>query len=452
MPSVNEVPGTEGQYGDSSRDRSIYTDQRVLDREAESVFFRSWIFLAFESEIPMPGDYVLRQLGLDQVIVSRSEDGELHGLLNSCMHRGTQLCKADLGNTAHFRCSYHGWTYKNDGRLVAVPRMRTLYPLDFDKSKRGLRHAKVESYRGFVYGTWDHDAVSLSDYLGASRWYIDALLDMFGGDWVPYAAPQRVISPGNWKLQTENFVGDGYHVETTHKAAIEAGLFGDVIPGSGIERPEDIESVGHQINTDEGHGLRVVHLRDSQGNALPSKGRRYIGFPPESFESITDRLSPEQLAFHEGFAGMHGAIFPNAAFLFVSHSEAVGEPGEPLTAYLCWRVHNPVGPRETEVTYWTLVPRELPEDWKRRSYGYQARTQSAGGIYFEADDFENFDRIDQMCLGPNAKNLEFDYSLGLGRATPTQYVGPGNAETILMSETNQRNFYARWSALMDQDR
>ena len=42
-------------------------------------------------------------------------------MFNMCLHRGMQLCRAEMGNASHFRCPYHAWTYRNDGRLAGLP-------------------------------------------------------------------------------------------------------------------------------------------------------------------------------------------------------------------------------------------------------------------------------------------------------------------------------------------
>jgi 3-phenylpropionate/trans-cinnamate dioxygenase alpha subunit len=49
-------------------------------------------------------------------------------LLNICRHRGNRLCRAEFGNAASFTCAYHGWTYRNDGRLAGVPYLKSLPP------------------------------------------------------------------------------------------------------------------------------------------------------------------------------------------------------------------------------------------------------------------------------------------------------------------------------------
>ena len=68
--------------------RSLYTDRDLFVQEMERLYGGTWTYLAHESELPGPHDFVRRRLGLRSVIVTRDRDGELHGLLNRCTHRG----------------------------------------------------------------------------------------------------------------------------------------------------------------------------------------------------------------------------------------------------------------------------------------------------------------------------------------------------------------------------
>src|SRR5436190_5882957 len=97
---------------------AIYSDDGIFALERERLFGRTWQFLAHESEIPRPGDYVVRRIVDDSFIVSRDEHGDVHVLLNMCRHKGMQVCRAEAGSTTHFRCPYHAWTYRRDGRLA----------------------------------------------------------------------------------------------------------------------------------------------------------------------------------------------------------------------------------------------------------------------------------------------------------------------------------------------
>ena len=73
---------------------SVYTSPDVFEREMATIFTRGWVYVAHESEIPEPGDYVTRNIGRQPVIASRAKDGAIHVLANRCAHRGNKLCNA----------------------------------------------------------------------------------------------------------------------------------------------------------------------------------------------------------------------------------------------------------------------------------------------------------------------------------------------------------------------
>ena len=78
----------------------IYGDEEIYRLECERIFARCWNYLAHESEIPDPGDYVLRYIVDAPFIVSRDGDGRIHVLFDSCRHRGPRVCQAERGNTS----------------------------------------------------------------------------------------------------------------------------------------------------------------------------------------------------------------------------------------------------------------------------------------------------------------------------------------------------------------
>jgi len=148
-------------------DRRVLADEGIYRLELERIFARGWNFMCHESQIPEPGDYFINYIGEDQVIVVRDEEGRVNVLLNTCRHRGNALCRAEQGHAKSFVCSYHGWNYALDGRLIGAPGQKTYYHDDLDRDRLGLaKAAQVDSYLGFYFATLAPDAPSLHDYLG----------------------------------------------------------------------------------------------------------------------------------------------------------------------------------------------------------------------------------------------------------------------------------------------
>ena len=116
---------------------TVYNDEDVFEAELRRIFGRCWVFVGHETEIPEPGDYARRYVGRDICIFVRDENREVRVRFDSCTHLGSALCRAEQGNTSHFRCPYHGWTFKNTGELTGWPRSDTGWNCGRDATTRG---------------------------------------------------------------------------------------------------------------------------------------------------------------------------------------------------------------------------------------------------------------------------------------------------------------------------
>jgi anthranilate 1,2-dioxygenase large subunit len=78
---------------------SVYHDPELYQREMEQVFRgKCWSYLAFEAEVPKPGDFRTTWVGDTPVVVSRDQDGQLHAFVNRCSHRGAQIVREVAGH------------------------------------------------------------------------------------------------------------------------------------------------------------------------------------------------------------------------------------------------------------------------------------------------------------------------------------------------------------------
>src|SRR5262249_32589702 len=168
------------------------------------------MFLAHESEIPEPGDYVLRRIVDDSFIVVRDENDEVRVHANICRHRGMQVCRAELGNASHFRCPYHAWTYKNTGELAGLPFHEDAYGGDdvLERSSLGLvPPPRIALHRGMIFASLDEAAPDFSEYVADFEFYLDFYMHQSEAG-PELHGPQRWIVEGNWKIGAENFSGD----------------------------------------------------------------------------------------------------------------------------------------------------------------------------------------------------------------------------------------------------
>ena len=204
----------------------VFLDQGVYEREQARIFQGPvWCFLAFEAEVPLPGDFKCVFVGDAPVVVTRAEDGSVCAFLNSCSHKGTRLVREPRGNAASHTCIYHHWCFDPKGNLIGVPFQRGVgghggMPESFDRARHGLRTLKTASYRGLVFGSFDADVEPLEEYL--DRPVLD-FLDRYLSKPIEVLGQLRQRLPSNWKAYWEN-VADGYHSGLLHQLPVIFGI------------------------------------------------------------------------------------------------------------------------------------------------------------------------------------------------------------------------------------
>ncbi|HYV98295.1 MAG TPA: aromatic ring-hydroxylating dioxygenase subunit alpha [Gemmatimonadaceae bacterium] len=128
----------------------MYTSPDILAEERETIFARQWNCVGRSSAIPGAGDYFLREIAGESLIIVRGRDGVVRAFFNICRHRGTRLCQATSGQFSEtIQCPYHAWTYTIDGRLIGAPHMQGAE--GFDKKDYPLHEARVAELHGFLF-------------------------------------------------------------------------------------------------------------------------------------------------------------------------------------------------------------------------------------------------------------------------------------------------------------
>ncbi|MDA0313483.1 MAG: Rieske 2Fe-2S domain-containing protein [Gemmatimonadetes bacterium] len=419
----------------------IYSDPDIFSLERRRVFGHAWLFLAHESEIRDPGDYVVRRIIDDSFIVCRDETGEVRVLFNMCLHRGMQVCRSELGNTSHFRCPYHAWTYKNSGELVGVPFHGDAYGGEEGLRREGvglLPAPRVATYAGMVFASLDANAPDLVDYLGDFRFYLDFYLRQSAAG-SEFRGPQRFRVKANWKIGAENFSGDTYHTPHTHASVVDIDLFS---APKAAKRKE-----GALFFAGAGGGTTYkLPTTDFRANL------RYIGYPDEMIDEMESTWSPEHRAMigKAGFMPSAATALPNLSF--VHNWPMVNREGL-VVPFVSVRVWQPVSATETEVVSWFVVDRAAPEWYKAASYKAYIMCFGTSGM-FEQDDVENWTSITSVSKGLMADRLNLHNRMGLKRdgttvTEPLDWPAPGRAYKGF-GEYNQRDLLNLWCDFMER--
>ena len=197
--------------------RSAFTNEELFELEMKYIFENNWVYLAHESQVPDNNDYYTSYIGRQPVILARNKEGELHCMINSCSHRGAQLCRHKKGNKATYTCPFHGWTFNNSGKLLKVKDPRHAgYPECFNKEgSHDLKQVKMANYKGFIFASLNDDVQSIENWLGGSTKILDMIVNQSPEGLEVLRGTSTYTFDGNWKLQAENGA-DGYHVSAVH--------------------------------------------------------------------------------------------------------------------------------------------------------------------------------------------------------------------------------------------
>lgn len=396
---------------------SLYTDPAIYQSELQKIWFRTWVYVGHESEVPHANDFVMKSIGPEPIIMTRDKAGKINLLHNRCPHRGNRVCVTDKGNARSFTCPYHGWTFANDGELRGYP-----FPSGYegvDRSELGLgRVARVAAYKGFVFGSFAAEGPTLEEHLGAAKDSIDLLcLNSPEGEVEITAGFLKHKVKSNWKFLVENET-DGYHPSFVHASIFE-------VAKSGIGSLYSAESTAVSRYMGNGHSENDLRPEFRKRDIPMSWFNTTAERLPDYVENMNKAYGPEKARQIMINGTPHTMIFPN---LFIAEIQLF--------------VIQPLAVNET-VQHVTALQFKGAPDLNRRM-----RQQTMGSVgpagFLLADDAEMYERTQ---LGVQASNPEW---LFLGRGKHRERIDEnGYLIGDATDETPSRGIWRHYRSMME---
>ncbi|MCM3403561.1 MULTISPECIES: aromatic ring-hydroxylating dioxygenase subunit alpha [Cytobacillus] len=164
MTAYNKVQNATNRTFERTLTYDKYTDPKVLEKEMDLVFSRSWQLVGHVSQVEKAGDFFTAEVAGEPIIVNRGKDEVVRAFYNVCPHRATKLEKNAAGNKKILQCAYHGWTFKLDGQLNKAPNFRG--EDEACVKDACLRSVRMEILESLIFVNLDDNAKPLSESYG----------------------------------------------------------------------------------------------------------------------------------------------------------------------------------------------------------------------------------------------------------------------------------------------
>jgi fatty-acyl-CoA synthase len=394
----------------------LYRDADLFQREMDEIWHKVWVYLGHESEVPQNGDYIRRQIGLQPVLVVRGSDGTVRAFFNRCRHRANLVCHHEQGNARVLRCLYHGWTYSNQGDLLA-PTFDDAYDASLRKENFGLTPVpRLGSYRGLIFGSLSAAGISLDEHLGQAKEFLDLIIDRSPEGQVDLSAGmQKMRYLGNWKMLPENSLEGAYHGHFIHKFTFDLA---DSRTGRSNRLEDHDDAVRYLAGGHMVEDFRGVKFNPPRQQPSPAR-QAYM----DALVKIYGKERSEHL--HGGRAPIL-FVFPNLMYV-QTHFRRV----------------QPISVNETYVYYQPALLKGAPAEINEQLL--RAHESSFGPAGFLApDDFEIMERSQ---VGVQAQGDDW---LFIGRGSHREKIFPdGGSAGAAMDENQLRGLWRHYAQLMN---
>jgi len=191
-----------------------YGDHELWKAEIEKLYKRKPVMAALSCELPEPGSFLTLSIVGTPILITRTNEG-LKAFLNVCRHRGAMVAPENCtGRQTRFACPYHGWTYDNTGRLLAVADAKSFGPIDLDS--HGLTELAVAERSGLIFVILTPGIeFDIEEWMAGADRHM-GLEDRLEGYRL---VGSRSVNAANWKLVIEGHL-ESYHFAQLHRDSV----------------------------------------------------------------------------------------------------------------------------------------------------------------------------------------------------------------------------------------
>tara|TARA_R110002096_G_scaffold215734_4_gene403618 strand:- start:35 stop:1348 length:1314 start_codon:yes stop_codon:yes gene_type:complete len=413
--------------------KSVYLDPEIFALEMEHIWGKAWVFVGHDSQIPNTGDFYTTDIGRSPVVMVRAKDGAVHVLHNRCGHKGAKVAGKKCGNTAGFRCPYHGWSYKLDGSLIGVPNRKGYSDTGFDIKDPQFSMTKVASVanvRGFVFASLSVDVPSIEDFLGDTIRTINNVADRAPeGEIEIVGSPLRYEHDSNWKMFVEN-LNDSMHPMVAHASVGSAAKSYLADQPEGTVYPREAEIIFPFGSSYE--------FFDKMGVTALKYGHSYMGGQASIHTGYSDIPG-----YMEAMEASYGTERTGEILSQNRHNTIIYPSFTLKDAIQAMRVVRPVSVDNTVIETWHFRLKGAPDEMLKRTITY-SRLINSNASMVGPDDWDCYRRMHEGLTSSSAEWV--DMRRGLGEEA--EAVDGGGERSFGTSDISFRNQYRVWAKYM----
>ena len=412
--------------------KDIFISEEIFELEMEHLFANTWVYVGHASQIPNVGDFYTTTVGNEPVVMVRHTDRTIKVLHNRCPHKGVMVAGETCGNTGKFfRCPYHAWTFKTDGKLLSIPLKKGYDPEVFNDCEASKGMAAVENvrdYREFVFCRLSPEGQSFDEFFGESLSTLDNMIERSPEGRLEVAGGVlRYMHDCNWKMLVDNQT-DTCHPMVAHESSAGTAVRVWEEAPEGTPKPMAVEQFAPFISSYEffeGMGIRVWengHGHTGVHNSIHAAYSEVPGY----LEAMNQAYGNERAAEILANTRHNTTYFPNIM---------VKGPIQTL------RIFKPLSAGKTLVESWTFRLVGAPDKLLERTLMYN-RLINAPTSVVGHDDHEVYERSQHGL-----------HSRGRDWVNVARLYDPGESDRKNevvngTSEGQMRNQYQAWARYM----